>query len=121
LREADEVAEWMWDQAAVTASEDYGRDVEHVELLIQKFDSFLSNLAASGGRVTSCISTGQALIAEGNPERERIQGKLDETQELWEDLRELAHAHQEVNHISASKVGICGQVYKYFMLSVCLS
>lgn len=35
LREAEEVAEWMNDQTAVAASEDYGRDVEHVELLIQ--------------------------------------------------------------------------------------
>jgi spectrin beta len=104
LREADEVAEWMGDQTAVAASEDYGRDVEHVELLIQAFDSFLLSLAASGGRVTSCISTGRTLIAEGNPERERIQAKLDETHQLWEDLRELAHARQEVNHSSASRI-----------------
>lgn len=104
LREADEVAEWMGDQTAVAASEDYGRDVEHVELLIQTFDSFLSSLAASGGRVTSCLSTGRALIEEGNPEIEQIQGKLDETQQLWEDLRELAHARQEVSPAWAMKV-----------------
>lgn len=35
LREAEEVAEWINDQTAIAASEDYGRDVEHVELLIQ--------------------------------------------------------------------------------------
>lgn len=35
VREAEEVAEWIGDQTAVAASEDYGRDVEHVELLIQ--------------------------------------------------------------------------------------
>ena len=111
----------MGDQTTVAASEDYGRDVEHVELLIQKFDSFLLSLAASGGRVTSCISTGHALIAEGNPEHERIQAKLDETQQQWEDLRELAHARQEVNHSSASRIRIYGEVYEHFMFSVCLS
>ena len=121
LREADEVAEWMRNQTTVAASEDYGRDVEHVELLIQTFDSFLSSLDASGRRVTSCISTGHALIAEGNPECERIQVKLDETQQLWEDLRELAHARQEVNHSSASRIRICGEVYEHILLSVCLS
>jgi len=104
LREAEEVAEWMGDQTTVAASEDSGRDVEHVELLIQAYDSFLSSLAASGRRVTSCISMGHALIAEGNPEYERIQAKLDETQQLWEDLRELARARQEVNHSSASRI-----------------
>ena len=93
----------MVDQTAVAASEDYGHDVEHVELLIQKFDSFLSNLAASKGRVTYCISTGQALIVEGNPEHELIHSKLDETQQLWEILKELAHERQEVNHNSASR------------------
>jgi hypothetical protein len=46
---------------------------------------------------------GQALIAEGNPECEQIQAKLDETQQLWEGLKELAHARQEVNHSSASR------------------
>lgn len=35
LRESEEVAEWIGDQTTIAASEDYGRDVEHVELLIQ--------------------------------------------------------------------------------------
>ena len=94
----------MGEQRALAASEDYGHDVEQVELLIQTFDSFLSCLAASGGHVTSCISMGQALITEGNPEREQIQAMLDETQQLWEDLRKLAHARQEVNHSSTSRI-----------------
>jgi spectrin beta len=104
LRETDEVAEWMGDQTALAASEDYGRDVEHVELLIQAFDSFLSSLAASGGRVTSCLTTGRTLLAEGNVEHERIQMKLDDTQQLWEDLRELAHARQEVSPCGCTSI-----------------
>jgi len=104
LREADDVAEWMGEQTAVAASEDYGCDVEDVDLLIQTFDSFLSSLAATKGRVTSCISTGQALIAGGNPEHERIHLKLNETQQLWDDLKDLAHERQEVNHSSASRI-----------------
>nr|XP_018898887.1 PREDICTED: spectrin beta chain, non-erythrocytic 1 isoform X2 [Bemisia tabaci] len=95
LREAEEVAEWMNDQTAVAASEDYGRDVEHVELLIQTFDSFLSSLSGNESRVSSCIVQGRNLIAEGSPESQRIQTKLDETQQLWDDLKELAHARQE--------------------------
>lgn len=41
LREAEEVAEWIGDQTTVAASEDYGRDVEHVELLIQVSGYFM--------------------------------------------------------------------------------
>jgi hypothetical protein len=95
--------------------------MEHVKLLIQKYNSFLSSLAASGGRVTSCISTGKALIAEGNPESDRIQAKLNETQELLEDLREFACARQEVSHSSASRIRIFVELYEHFILSVCLS
>lgn len=46
LREADQVVDWINEQITVAASEDYGRDVEHVEILIQKFESFLSTLNA---------------------------------------------------------------------------
>ncbi|XP_039289552.1 LOW QUALITY PROTEIN: spectrin alpha chain, non-erythrocytic 1-like [Nilaparvata lugens] len=95
LREAEEVAEWIGDQTALAASEDYGTDVEHVELLMQAFDSFLSGLSGSEGRVASCLESGRALVAEGNPDSQRIQAKLDETQQLWDDLKELAHARQE--------------------------
>ncbi|KAL1131759.1 hypothetical protein AAG570_011372 [Ranatra chinensis] len=95
LHDADEVAEWISDQTTIAASEDYGKDVEHVELIIQKFDSVLSGLASSEGRVTNCLKTGEALIAEGNPESAKIKIKLDETQQIWDDLRELANARQE--------------------------
>uniref|UniRef100_A0A8D8XL88 Tripeptidyl-peptidase 2 n=1 Tax=Cacopsylla melanoneura TaxID=428564 RepID=A0A8D8XL88_9HEMI len=95
LREAEEVAEWISDQTAVAASEDYGRDVEHVELLIQTFESFLNGLSASESRVTSCLTSGRTLLSENHPESARINTKLEETQQLWEDLKELSHARQE--------------------------
>lgn len=62
----------------------------------QAFDSFLSGLSGSEGRVASCLESGRALVAEGNPDSDRIQAKLEETQQLWDDLKELAHARQEV-------------------------
>ena len=101
LREADEVAEWMGDQTAIAASEDYGRDVEHVELLIQTFDTFVAALNANEPRVISCLESGKILMKEASSEEGnnddviRIHSKLDELGQLWEDLRELAHARQE--------------------------
>ncbi|XP_024085304.1 spectrin alpha chain, non-erythrocytic 1 isoform X3 [Cimex lectularius] len=95
LREAEEVAEWISDQTAIAASEDYGRDVEHVELLIQRFDNVLSALSSSEGRVTNCLQSGEALISEENPESDKIKAKMEETQQLWDDLKELAHARHD--------------------------
>ncbi|XP_015599750.1 spectrin beta chain, non-erythrocytic 1 isoform X3 [Cephus cinctus] len=95
IREADEVIEWICDQTTVAASEDYGRDVEHVELLIQIFDNFLAGLTTSESRVSAVMDAGRKLLDEDNPEAGKIHAKLDETKQQWEDLKELAHARQE--------------------------
>lgn len=96
LREADEVAEWINDQTALAASEDYGSDVEHVELLIKKFEAFISSLNAAESRVLKLMENGMKLVTENNPESPRIKEKIKETQQLWDDVKELAHARQEV-------------------------
>ncbi|XP_076644007.1 spectrin beta chain, non-erythrocytic 5 kst isoform X2 [Halictus rubicundus] len=95
VRQADEVIEWIGDQTTVAASEDYGRDVEHVELLIQTFDNFLAGLTTSEGRVSAVLEKGQKLIEENNPEKSKILMKIDETKQQWEDIKELAHARQD--------------------------
>ncbi|XP_044739331.1 spectrin beta chain, non-erythrocytic 1 isoform X2 [Chrysoperla carnea] len=95
IRESDEVQEWIVEQTKIADSEDYGTDVEHVELLIQTFDTFHARLVASEGRVTVIQEIGNALIAKKNPDSEKIKLKLDETQQLWEGLKDLAQARQE--------------------------
>lgn len=79
----------------IAASEDYGCDVEHVELLIQIFDNFLAGLTTSEGRVSAVLDEGQRLIEQNNPEKSDILNKIDETKLQWEDLKELAHARQD--------------------------
>lgn len=44
----------------------------------------------------SCLESGRALVAEDNHEKAKIVAKLDEIQQLWDDLKELSHARQEV-------------------------
>lgn len=95
IRQADESIEWIGDQTTLAASEDYGRDVEHVELLIQIFDNFLAGLTTSESRVHTIIDAGQKLTEEGNPEVKKIQAKIDEIKQQWDDLKELAHARQD--------------------------
>lgn len=40
IREADEVLAWMTDRMAIASSTEPGKDLEHVELLQEKFDEF---------------------------------------------------------------------------------
>ncbi|XP_055376264.1 spectrin beta chain, non-erythrocytic 1 isoform X2 [Condylostylus longicornis] len=95
LRETEDLHEWINDQMAITASEDYGEDVEHVEQLILAFESFVSNLSANEERVQNCLTKGEALIKENNPYRATIKTKKDETKQLWEELKDLVNARQE--------------------------
>lgn len=95
LREADEVSDWINEQMAVAASEDYGRDVEHVEILIQKFESFLSTLNASHDRVELLKSNAESLLSDPLTEPNKISAKVDEVNQLWDDLNELSHARQD--------------------------
>ncbi|XP_066955513.1 spectrin beta chain, non-erythrocytic 5 isoform X7 [Macrobrachium rosenbergii] len=95
LREAEEVGEWLNEQMVIAASEDYGRDVEHVEILIQKFESFHSSLTVNEEKVIVIKKKAKVLIEGKHPEPERIQEKVDELQQLWDDLKELASARQE--------------------------
>lgn len=67
LRETEDIHEWINDQMTVTASEDYGEDVEHVELLILVFETFVSNLTAYESRLQALLKRGNNLIKENNP------------------------------------------------------
>uniref|UniRef100_W4VRA2 Putative karst n=1 Tax=Corethrella appendiculata TaxID=1370023 RepID=W4VRA2_9DIPT len=95
LREVEDLHEWIGDQMTVAASEEYGTDVEHVELLTITFESFVSNLSANENRIQSCITKGESLIAEGNMNKDQIKAKKDETQQLWDELKDLVTARRE--------------------------
>ncbi|XP_017956520.1 spectrin beta chain, non-erythrocytic 1 isoform X4 [Drosophila navojoa] len=95
LRETEELHEWVGDQMTVTASEDYGEDVEHVEQLMLAFESFVSNLNANEARVEACLERGDRLIQENNPYRNSIKAKRDETKQLWDELKDLVNARQD--------------------------
>lgn len=95
IREIEEVHEWISDQMAVTASEEYGSDVEHVEQLITAFDSFVSNLTANESRISSAVAKGEQLVAGDSPYKTTIKTKSDETKQMWDELRDLVNARQD--------------------------
>lgn len=95
MREVEDLHEWIGDQMTVASSEEYGTDVEHVELLIVAFDSFVSNMSANEPRIYQCIAKGDELIREENPQSKIIQKKRDETKQLWDELKDLLTARQD--------------------------
>lgn len=59
INECNEVQDWMKEQMNKADSEEYGNDLEHVELLIQAFDTFHTSLTNSEPRVQQCIENGE--------------------------------------------------------------
>uniref|UniRef100_A0A1B0AD16 Spectrin beta chain, non-erythrocytic 5 n=1 Tax=Glossina pallidipes TaxID=7398 RepID=A0A1B0AD16_GLOPL len=95
LRETEDLHEWINDQMIVTASEDYGEDVEHVEQLILEFETFVSNMTANEARVQAHLQRGDNLVNENSSYRGSIKTKRDETKQLWEELKDLVSARQD--------------------------
>lgn len=95
IKDCTEVQEWMNEQQVKAASEDYGTDVEHVELLTQQFELILSGLTTYAPRVKTCIENGNKLIADDNRYKDEIKAKVNEVNDQWEDLSELATARHE--------------------------
>lgn len=90
LHDAEEVSEWIQEQMNTAGSEDYGRDVEHVEILIQKFEAFMVTFNHAGeNRIAGVHHAGQDLLEEGHPEPEKVTNKVKEIQHMWEEFKEL--------------------------------
>ncbi|XP_045781545.1 spectrin beta chain, non-erythrocytic 2 [Maniola jurtina] len=95
VQECEEVQEWISEQMATAASEEYGLDVEHVETLQQAFDNFLTQLHANEGRIEAVCEAGNVLLEENTPEADRVKQRIEDIRGLWDDLKELAIARQE--------------------------
>jgi spectrin beta len=93
--EVDDTTEWINSQMVTAASEDYGKDVGHVEMLIKSFESFLAGIGDGEARVTRVLALSEKLLAAGNRNADVIGAKVAELSQLWEDLKELAGARHE--------------------------
>ncbi|XP_053397827.1 spectrin alpha chain, non-erythrocytic 1-like isoform X5 [Mercenaria mercenaria] len=107
-RECEEVSIWITDMGVIAASEDYGQDLEHVEILQQKFDDFQHELTASEDRVTNLHGKAASMIEASHYEKEKI-GKRDaEITQMWTELKEVTNARQEAL-MAAKQVHIYGR------------
>ncbi|CAL8090883.1 unnamed protein product [Orchesella dallaii] len=92
-RACNETVDWINEMMNIAGSEEYGRDVEHVESLIQKFELFMGNVQE--GRATHVQNLADELVEEGYPEPDKIRGRAAEVKSAWEEFKELAAARLE--------------------------
>ncbi|GAB6021924.1 hypothetical protein CHUAL_006087 [Chamberlinius hualienensis] len=95
IRQCDEVMFWINDKEAFVTTEEFGHDLEHVEVLQRKFDEFQKDMSSQEYRVNDVNSLAEKLVADGHPEQEIIVRRKDELNEAWQRLKMLSSQRQE--------------------------
>ena len=95
LRQSDEVLFWINDKEAFVTAEEFGHDLEHVEVLQRKFDEFQKDMASQEYRVSEVSETAEKLINDQHPESDTVAAKRKEVHEAWARLKSLAIVRQE--------------------------
>jgi spectrin alpha len=72
LRQCDEVMFWINDKETFVTTDEFGHDLEHVEVLQRKFDEFQKDMVSQEYRVTEVNELADKLVVEGHPERDTI-------------------------------------------------
>ena len=82
-------------QETFVTTDEFGHDLEHVEVLQRKFDEFQKDMASQEYRVTEVNDLADKLVSDGHPEKETITQRKEELNEAWARLKQLALMRQE--------------------------
>lgn len=94
LRRVDELLFWIREKEALVTSEEFGQDLEHVEVLQKKYDEFMKDLEYQEGRAVEIYAKADELLKEEYPEEALIMEKKTEVREALERLKDLASRRQ---------------------------
>lgn len=95
LRQCDEVMFWINDKEAFVTAEEFGHDLEHVEVLQRKFEEFQKDMTSQEYRIIDVCDTADKLASEQHPEVEVISKRKGEVLEAWARLKALAISKQD--------------------------
>uniref|UniRef100_A0A4D5R8U1 Spectrin alpha chain n=2 Tax=Scolopendra TaxID=41364 RepID=A0A4D5R8U1_SCOVI len=95
LRQCEEVMFWITDKETFVSTDEFGHDLEHVQVLQRKFDEFQKDMLSQEYRVNDVNELADKLVADGHPESDTIVKKKEELNEAWLRLKALALTRQE--------------------------
>eukprot|EP00057_Strongylocentrotus_purpuratus_P010375 XP_011664849.1 PREDICTED: spectrin alpha chain, non-erythrocytic 1 [Strongylocentrotus purpuratus] len=95
LREMDEMVDWIQEKEVLALSEDYGKDLEHVEILQARFNSFTKDILTNEGRIRAIGNKANTLIKSGIDEDDTIATKCQELEVRWDELKEATNARTQ--------------------------
>ncbi|XP_049820921.1 spectrin alpha chain isoform X3 [Aethina tumida] len=95
IRHCDEVMFWINEKSAFLSTEEFGHDLEHVEVLQRKFDEFQKDMASQEYRVTEVNDLADRLLQDGHPERDTIINRKEELNNAWSRLKQMTLLRQD--------------------------
>lgn len=95
IRHCDEVMFWINDKGTFVTTDEFGHDLEHVEVLQRKFDEFQKDMASQEYRVTEVNELAEKLLLEGHPERDTIVHRKEELNNAWSRLKQMSLMREE--------------------------
>ncbi|XP_017774793.1 PREDICTED: spectrin alpha chain isoform X2 [Nicrophorus vespilloides] len=95
IRQCDEVMFWIKDKGMFLTTEEFGHDLEHVEVLQRKFDEFQKDMASQEYRVVEVNELAEKLLHDGHPDRDTIVNRKEELNEAWQKLKQMALMRQD--------------------------
>ncbi|XP_072386610.1 spectrin alpha chain isoform X2 [Diabrotica undecimpunctata] len=95
IRHCDEVMFWINEKSAFLSAEEFGHDLEHVEVLQRKFDEFQKDMASQEYRVTEVNELADKLLHDGHPERDQIITRKEELNNAWQRLKQMTLMRQD--------------------------
>ncbi|XP_072407098.1 spectrin beta chain, non-erythrocytic 1-like isoform X3 [Chiloscyllium punctatum] len=99
--EMGEEESWIREKEQIMSSEDYGKDLTSVMMLISKHNSFKDEMSGRSGPLQQTIKEGEGLIEEGHFGASEVKEKIEDIRGLWAHLEELAALReQRLNEIS---------------------
>ncbi len=97
-REVEATINWIKDQQIVASSEDYGKDLEHAESLLKRFNEFMKDLEKNQLRIRKIDSLAQRLCENKyTPSTyiDLIDERCSSINEAWNDLNTIAEARRQ--------------------------
>ena len=76
-REINELEHWITDKEALASTDELGKDIEHVEALMMKFEDFQKDITVNKARLDSINALTEAMIQEGHADSAEIQSQTD--------------------------------------------
>ncbi len=93
--ESDGVEQWISEKEKMLVTMKPGKDIEDCEIMKHRFDGFDREMNANASRVAVVNQLARQLLHVEHPNSEEINGRQNQLNQRWADLREKSEAKRE--------------------------